>query len=107
VSKVLTLADTIVTTVVPDDPRSEMACGMKARPFHQWAHIASPSLIPTESICNLPGEGGNVLTCYPHNGPRVTYRVKGDKHEHSSNPRVSKCLAVKPLSPEAKKALGL
>jgi hypothetical protein len=75
----------------------ERLCGMKACPFHQWAVISNPSHKPIESICTLPykgnGESGNVLTCYPfHQGYDAKQRING------KTKRLTKCLAVKPLS---------
>jgi len=73
-----TLAETILTW------RDERECGMKYCPFHHWAKVTNEHG-PCDSICELPGEGGNVLW------------AQGIK---TSGKRLPKCFKIKPLSDE-------
>jgi hypothetical protein len=84
-------------------PGSDLACGMKFCPFHRWATISSPG--PIDSICTLPGEGGNVIDCSPFHQPdREVEMREEDGTLHVEHRRLPKCLAVKPLPETAKYA---
>lgn len=94
-NKELSMADTIVISYVKGgDEDKGTACGGKACPFHHWARITNP-LGPGDSICELPGDGGNVICCYPDAYPddRVIH-VNG--RSTCNHRRLPKCLALKP-----------
>jgi len=99
------LAEFIVTGEVPGVPKSEMACGLAQCPFHQHTAIASSHAC--DSICNLLGDGGNIIACAPHwQDPERQVRYEHNGEKYLANARLLKCLTLKPLSPEAKRALA-
>lgn len=95
------LAELIIIGGIRGVPKSEMACGMCKCPFHQYTRITSQHGI--DSICNLPGDGGNILDQKPfwQNLEREVRYKHGGKN-FLAVARLPKCLALKPLSPKAK-----
>jgi hypothetical protein len=87
-SNISSLAGTI------DIGGDERLCEMKYCPFHAWAKIMNPKG-PGDSICNLPGEGGDVLFSANFDGE---YRRKPKDLQYAGTERLPKCFKTKPLS---------
>lgn len=76
---------------------SDLACGMKFCPFHKWANL-SGLRGPIDSICDLPGDGGNILQMVLHDPWDEKWSFKqGDTLRIR---RLSKCLKIRPLESE-------
>lgn len=82
--------------------KHELACGMKRCPFHRWTVVSNSTGMPIDSICTLPGDGGNVLSCAPFNEGKDLERRLKINGQRCGSPikRLPKCLKVKPLSKE-------
>lgn len=76
-------------TVEREDPKKE-TCGMKFCMFHRWADLRGIGAT-VDSICELPGSGGNVLVATrPANDPLQETTPYGVR-------RLPKCLKSKLL----------
>lgn len=88
---------TIVDQILIDKVHEE-CCGMKYCPFHRWAKVTNP-YGAVDSVCELPGDGGNVLQCYPYNDNERTIRIElGENVITCPVKRLPKCLILKPIT---------
>jgi len=88
---------TVAKIVICKDDPEQLACGVNTCPFHRVANITG-LVQPAEDICDLPGEGGNILFMNCEANVRAQfqryYKVRGVTN--LSLRRLPKCLNAKP-----------
>jgi len=97
-----TLASAIVIINAGADEDGGTACGMKLCPFHEWAKVTNPRG-PGDSVCRLPGDGGDVLFRYPGYEDERVIHINGKWVAHTR--RLPKCLKIKPPSKKRKRII--